>query len=591
MGAAASIYSETFDALSAESDKPASTEDVPDEFLRDELKRLRQEITKATLAVQDKGDKHNLGLKVKTRLMAENDSDIKEPVNYNVMDNTLLFLPAKAVDELGLQANMDDKGDTEKTMWAGRVWQLRALLNFTHTAKLKIMDETGRKGIPAERLDHIQTVIADPEKKEMLSRMAARWRGTCLRKRLNLDLLNPLRFANLKGTLVYAHGSGGCSWDNYRLCRMICGQGLLVVAPDGFAYPRNTAMGQMRHKDVRPLIKSDEDCDYWKGDLLYTSGASGELTYSTKAEKVLDDPDSFRDLYERCYQLRRAELHFTIARLPQFSKTQGFFLGGTSEGAMTVSRFDDQRYGGMLIGRFINSFSIEYCYFTPDPEDGELGGQVDVPTLNIIGDQDEFFGPNESVAKAVVEDGVSGYGDKKLDGHGYDSLVGSGATCALVVVNEGGVHAPCDTHDNFLRQLFETFFTRPGAIFKLPKIWKMESSRKDLIKRVKGTEEDDSTTNVVLITVPKMKYPNKANLREVEHMMNLEKLGAHGTAAAFAKELALRMEEEDAEVAKKLAEAHAMVAEIKKNKKFAAEQKKQTYYSKDKQIHKGAYHI
>ena len=38
--------------------------------------------------------------------------------------------------------------------------------------------------------------------------------------------------------MIYAHGSGGCSWDNYRICRMICGMGILVIAPDGFAYPK-----------------------------------------------------------------------------------------------------------------------------------------------------------------------------------------------------------------------------------------------------------------------------------------------------------------------------------------------------------------
>ena len=38
---------------------------------------------------------------------------------------------------------------------------------------------------------------------------------------------------------------------------------------------------------------------------------------------------------------------------------QGFYLGGTSEGAMTVCRFDDQRYGDLIMGRFINSFSME----------------------------------------------------------------------------------------------------------------------------------------------------------------------------------------------------------------------------------------
>lgn len=31
---------------------------------------------------------------------------------------------------------------------------------------------------------------------------------------------------------------------------------------------------------------------------------------------------------------------------------------------------------------------MEYCYFTPEPEAGLLGGRLDVPTLNIIGTKD-----------------------------------------------------------------------------------------------------------------------------------------------------------------------------------------------------------
>merc|ERR1712107_159015 len=89
-----------------------------------------------------------------------------------------------------------------------------------------------------------------------------------------------------------------------------------------------------------------------------------------------------------------SELHFIIQRLPQYMKVQGIFTGGTSEGAMTIARFDDQRYGHMILGRFINSFSIEYCYFTPTPECGKLGGALEVPTLNIIGMKDQFFVPS-----------------------------------------------------------------------------------------------------------------------------------------------------------------------------------------------------
>merc|ERR1740138_359278 len=99
---------------------------------------------------------------------------------------------------------------------------------------------------------------------------------------------------------------------------------------------------------------------------------------------------------------------------------------------MTIARFDDQRYEEMVMGRFINSFSIEYCYFTPTPEAGELGGQIDVPTLNIIGTKDQYFGPEDSVAKIVASDAETGYGDKDLTGNGYNTFVRQGIETALV---------------------------------------------------------------------------------------------------------------------------------------------------------------
>jgi len=295
---------------------------------------------------------------------------------------------------------------------------------------------------------------------------------------------------------------------------MICRMGIMVIAPDGFAYPKNTAMGQMRHKDLLPLKTATDDTAYWKGDLMYASSSEGQLTYSTKADKVLEDPDDYRDKYEKCYQLRRSELHFLIKRLPLWMKAMGFFLGGTSEGAMTVARFDDQRYGEMICGRFINSFSVEYCYFTPTKEDGELGGQLDIPTLNIIGTKDQYFGPEDSVAKIVAEDEATGYGDKDLTGNGYNTFVRQGVETALVCVLEDGVHSPCKTHDNFLRQLFDAFFTRPGAIWELDAQWETDSTMKELIQVKQTTADDDPNgANITQVFVPRMKFPQKRQAR------------------------------------------------------------------------------
>jgi len=441
--------------------------------------------------------------------VVSNDAVGKPPLEQSLMDNTLLFLPERAVAELGIEPNMDDKGDSKKELWFGRLWELRALMKAKYQSQHRV-SSAAEQQLTTEQKRDLALKLQDPQMKARLIRLQARWKGTVYRLRVSFAVLNRLHFCQLRGVLVYAHGSGGCSWDNMRICRMISRMGFLVIAPDGFAYPKDSAMGKIRHKDVLPLHKAKDDIDYWTGDLIYSSAGSGTATYSTKAEKVLENPDDFRTLYEKCYQLRRSELHFTIKNLPRFIKTKGFFLGGTSEGAMTIARFDDQRYGEMVIGRFINSFGIEYCYFTPTPEAGELGGQLDVPTLNIIGTKDQYFGGLDSVAKIVASDPKSGYGDKDLTGNGYKTLLRQGLHVGLVCVQENGVHSPCNTHDNFLRELFDVFFARPGSIWELDAIWNEDPTMKDRV------QVQQSSGKLTQVFVPLPKYPNKWSLRRVE---------------------------------------------------------------------------
>lgn len=512
--------------------------------------------------------------------VVSNSIPMRAPEQQTLLDNTLLFLPAKAVKDLKIEGNMDDKGDLTKDNWFGRVWELRALLAYQYKQRLANVKESS--SISAERKKELDAALSNPIKRASLVKIAAHWRGAIYRNRCCLkNVLDRLQFSNLRGTLVYAHGSGGCSWDNFRICRIISGMGFLVVAPDGFAYPKDTAMGQMRHKDILPLKQVGDDTNYWTGDLMYASGGTGSATYSTKAESVLDDPDGYRDLYEKCFQLRRAEMHFTIKTLPLWVKVKGFFLGGTSEGAMTISRFDDQRYGDMICGRFINSFSVEYCYFTPSPEDGEIGGQTSVPTLNIIGTKDQFFGGEDSVAKLVAEDEETGYGSKNLQGHGYNTFVRQGMRDALVTFLENGVHSPCKSHDNFLRQLFDVFFSRPHDIWELDKIWAIDPTMAELVQLRQTTRDDPSPTNVTYLFVPKMKFPQKMSLREVQAMRMI---------AGYEEKMKKDMEEDEKEQQKDQAEAKDMLDKIRKGQKshggkgFAHKVTKDTYYSKG--IHK-----
>ena len=54
-----------------------------------------------------------VGAKRMARVIS-NDLPIKAPRNLTVLDNTLLFLPEKAVREFNLEPNMNDKGDEDR---------------------------------------------------------------------------------------------------------------------------------------------------------------------------------------------------------------------------------------------------------------------------------------------------------------------------------------------------------------------------------------------------------------------------------------------------------------------------------------------
>jgi len=329
---------------------------------------------------------------------------------------------------------------------------------------------------------------------------------------------------------------------------------------------------------------ASDDVDYWAPDLIYASQAEGESTYSTKAEDVLSHPDQWMDMYEKCYQMRRSELHFIISKLPRFILAQGFFLGGTSEGAMTIARFDDQRYGKSVLGRFINSFSVEYCYFTPRPEDGQIGGQKDVPTLNIIGSKDEYFGAVQSVAKIVVEDGM-GYGDKNLTGNAYNTLVRQGLHHALVCVLEDGTHGPCITHDNQLREIFNTFFTRPHDIWQLERVWACDPPLASMIRVLARSEKTlrgdsnnaDHVSKITKVFVPLSKMPSKMSLREVQALREISP-----SSQAFQAKVQTVMAEQKLLMEQESEEAENMLRKLRK-KGFGASSRSQTenFYSQE----------
>ena len=123
----------------------------------------------------------------------------------------------------------------------------------------------------------------------------------------------------------------------------------------------------------------------------------------------------------------------------------------------------------------------EYTYFTPTRADADIGGQLDVPTLNLIGTRDEFFGPPErdgwagSIASKIAADGTdgtgSGWGDADLTGNGYSAFLRQGLKTALVATFVGADHDVTIDADNAVRDVLLSFLAAPLRCTELLDQW------------------------------------------------------------------------------------------------------------------------
>uniref|UniRef100_A0A6T8E2L3 Uncharacterized protein n=2 Tax=Prymnesium polylepis TaxID=72548 RepID=A0A6T8E2L3_9EUKA len=302
--------------------------------------------------------------------------------------------------------------------------------------------------------------------------------------------------------MVYMHGSGGLTWHNARYARAAAGFSYVVVCPDEMAGSR------FRSRATRALLTSRDATGYWENSLFYSGAKSAEgesLEFNTKVDEVLDDKEHFKTLYQKVYFVRRAELHFTLSRLPRFASHVGVVIMGTSEGAMTVSRFDDQRYGSMIVGRIIASYAAEFCYMHSRPEDALLGGQKDVPTLNLIGSHDEFFGPpahgtfSGSAASIIAGAAVKqGWGKVNITGNAYRSMAEQGVLSGLTVTFPGAKHDITLSHNHAVRDIFLDFLQQPHRCASVLARWETHpflGAHAILVRKCAPAGTDDAATD------------------------------------------------------------------------------------------------
>jgi len=170
---------------------------------------------------------------------------------------------------------------------------------------------------------------------------------------------------------------------------------------------------------------------------------------------------------------------------------------------------------------------MEPCYCMPGA--ARLGGHPRVPTLNIVGAEDELFGARQSAAATVAAALPGGGALKQRRGHGFHALLEANARAGLVAVLEGAGHTPVGAHDNAYRALLGFFLRRPEEAAQMHARWAVE--RPDLADLVRHVRTRSTWAGAVtLVEVPRARFPQHLPLERALA------LGAEGLQQAGGEE-------------------------------------------------------
>lgn len=283
---------------------------------------------------------------------------------------------------------------------------------------------------------------------------------------MGLYALSALADCIIKGYVVFVPGSSGLAGDSLRYVRMLAGQGYVVLAPDGCAVE-----SKLRTRDVVQVLDEEASSEYWAKNLLYhDDSAQGMLAYTSSSEGYLTRREHFARIYCKTLHLRVSELSYTLRHLPPFITRHGVFLFAVSEGAIALSAFDDSPCHHLIRGRVLAAYSCEPNYWNYDVEGaGMLKGHPSIPTLNLIGEDDQFFGAGKSIAVRVA---TTIAGRPPIAGHGFHTMCQVALQWGLVALLKGANHSMTLTHDAVIRELLTDFLERPQyACRELPSHW------------------------------------------------------------------------------------------------------------------------
>jgi len=353
-------------------------------------------------------------------------SSSTEDYSY-AMEHAFVVLPSRCVLRMGLQPNVGDAGRLIN-QWMGRIEELTTAPKATTSA----------------------------ERDVILAQCACGW-------------------------AIFAHGSGGFTYDNPRYSIMLAAAGYGVLAPDSFASstglrykaPLKNLSSRLREANTR-----QQNLSFWCENNVYdptsgctaamenqTSSPSYPLCYNSDPQAILSHTEDWRAFYERVFRLRQLELDYVVAHLPEYIRqAPKVFLVGESEGGMAAARYSNPELEKLLAsgGRIILQWSCESNYYTSCSEDAGVGGAKSTPILNMISAHDPYFSASpESVAFKVAND-PRGYGQWPLTGNCFAKLLDQGFENATVIVLAHTIyHGLTVNTANVARALMKAFLAEP----------------------------------------------------------------------------------------------------------------------------------
>lgn len=353
-------------------------------------------------------------------------SSTTEDYSY-ALEHAFVVLPSRCVLRLGLVPNVGDAGRLIN-QWMGRIEELTTAPKATTSA----------------------------ERDVILAQCACGW-------------------------AIFAHGSGGFTYDNPRYSIMLAAAGYGVLAPDSFASStglRYKAPLKNLSSRLRTANTKQQSLSFWCENNVYdptsgctaamanqTSSPSYPLCYSSDPQVILSHTEDWRAYYERVFRLRQLELDYVVAHLPEYIRqAPKVFLVGNSEGGMVAARYSNPELEKLLAsgGRIILQWSCESNYYTSCSENAGVGGAKSTPILNMISAQDPYFAASpESIAFKVTND-PRGYGQWPLTGNCFAKLLDQGFENATAIVLAHTIyHGLTVNTANVARALMKTFLAEP----------------------------------------------------------------------------------------------------------------------------------